>query len=183
MLLKEHIVDIEKPDGLCSFAFVVDELPGLFLHPSVFFITHSRSTKIINGALSNLWHWLNSNISHCVKSVRIRSYSVPHFSVFGLNTESYGVSLRIHSKCGKMQTRITPNTDTFHEVFVSSKGIIALQKSLLYSIPFIFIDKRFIFVILWISQGRTQNEYVSSASFNAKKCWPPWLADGENFWF
>ena len=30
-------------------------------------------------------------------------------------------------------------------------------------------------------QGRTQNEYVSSASFNVKKCRPPWLADGENF--
>ena len=31
------------------------------------------------------------------------------------NTE-YGeiVSLRIQSECGKMRTRITPNTDTFH---------------------------------------------------------------------
>ena len=105
ILLKEHIVDIEKPDGLCSLAFVVDELPGLFLHPSVFSIIHSRSAKIIIGALSKLWHWLNSNVSHCVKSVRIRSYSVPCFSAFGLNTERYGVSLRIHSKCGKMQNK------------------------------------------------------------------------------
>ena len=54
ILLKEHIVDIEKPDGLCSLAFVVDELPGLFLHPSVFSIIHSRSAKIIIGALSKL---------------------------------------------------------------------------------------------------------------------------------
>ena len=37
----------------------------------------------------------------------------PHFSAFGLNTERYGVSVRIQSKCPKMQTRITPNTDTF----------------------------------------------------------------------
>ena len=29
---------------------------------------------------------------HCVKSVRIRSYSGPHFSAFGLNMERYGVS-------------------------------------------------------------------------------------------
>ena len=36
------------------------------------------------------------------------------FSAFRLNTERYGVSLRIQSKCGKMQTRITPNTDTFY---------------------------------------------------------------------
>ena len=26
---------------------------------------------------------------HCVKTVRIRSYSGPHFSAFGLNTERY----------------------------------------------------------------------------------------------
>ena len=32
---------------------------------------------------------------HCVKSVRIRSYSGPCFPAFGLNTERYSVSLRI----------------------------------------------------------------------------------------
>ena len=53
---------------------------------------------------------------HCVKSVRIWSYSGPHFPAFGLNMERFGVSLRIQSECGKMQTRITPNTDTFHTV-------------------------------------------------------------------
>ena len=31
----------------------------------------------------------------CMKSVRIRSYSGPHFPAFGLNAERYGVSLRI----------------------------------------------------------------------------------------
>ena len=36
---------------------------------------------------------------HCVKSVLIRSYSGPHFP-----------------ECGKMWTRITPNTDTFYAV-------------------------------------------------------------------
>ena len=56
------------------------------------------------------------NIIHCVKSVRIRSYSGPHFSAFGLNTERCRVSLRIQSRCRKMQSRITPNTDTFHAV-------------------------------------------------------------------
>ena len=39
--------------------------------------------------------------SHCVKSVRIRSYSGPY------------LSLRIQSECGKIRTRITSNTDTF----------------------------------------------------------------------
>ena len=43
MLLKKDIVDIEKPDGICSLTFVVVEFLGLFLHPSIFSIIHSRS--------------------------------------------------------------------------------------------------------------------------------------------
>ena len=43
MLLNEDIVHIEKPGGICSLTFVVDEFSGLFLHPSVFSIIHSRS--------------------------------------------------------------------------------------------------------------------------------------------
>ena len=53
---------------------------------------------------------------HWVKSVRIRSYSGPYFLAFRINTERYSVSLRIQSECGKMRTRITPNTDTFYAV-------------------------------------------------------------------
>ena len=41
--LNDDIVDIEKPDGICSPTFVVDEFSGLFLHPSIFSIKHSRS--------------------------------------------------------------------------------------------------------------------------------------------
>ena len=48
-------------------------------------------------------------------------YFVPHFSAFGLNTERYGVSLHIQSECGKMRTRITPNMNTFHAVYVYIK--------------------------------------------------------------
>ena len=54
---------------------------------------------------------------HYVKSVRIRGYSGPHFPILGLNTERYGVFLHIQSECGKMRTRTTPNTGTFHAVF------------------------------------------------------------------
>ena len=39
------------------------------------------------------------NPSHCVKSVRIRSYSGPYFPA---------LYLRIQSKCGNVRTRITP---------------------------------------------------------------------------
>ena len=53
---------------------------------------------------------------HCVKSVRIWSYSGQHFPAFGLNTKRYSMSLRIQSKWGKIWTRISPNTDTFYAV-------------------------------------------------------------------
>ena len=55
---------------------------------------------------------------HCVKSVRVRSYSGPHFpAFFRLNTERYSLSLCIQSKCGKMRTRITSNTGAFYAVW------------------------------------------------------------------
>ena len=38
---------------------------------------------------------------HCVTRARIRSYSGPYFSAFGLNTERYFVSICIQSECGK----------------------------------------------------------------------------------
>ena len=43
MLLNYNVVDIEKPDGICSLTFVGDEFPGLFLHHTVLSIKHSRS--------------------------------------------------------------------------------------------------------------------------------------------
>ena len=50
---------------------------------------------------------------HCMKSVRIQSYSGSYFPAFGLNT------VHIQSECGKILTRITPNTDTFYAVVES----------------------------------------------------------------
>ena len=44
------------------------------------------------------------------------------WSVFsGIQTEyeRYSVSLRIQSECGKIRTRITPNTDDFHAVDIN----------------------------------------------------------------
>ena len=43
MLLSDDIVDIEKPDGICSPTFVIDGFVELFLHPSIFFVKHSGS--------------------------------------------------------------------------------------------------------------------------------------------
>ena len=55
-------------------------------------------------------------IKHCVKGVRLHSFSGLYFPVFGLDTERYFVSLRIQSERGKMRTRKTLNTDTFYAV-------------------------------------------------------------------
>ena len=61
----------------------------------------------------------NVLVFYCVKSVHIRSFSGAYFPVFGLNTDIYRVFLRIQSKCGKIRTTKTLNTDTFHTVFFS----------------------------------------------------------------
>ena len=49
---------------------------------------------------------------HCAKSVRIQSYSGPHFSAFGLNAERYPYSIRMR----KNADRNNSDTDTFHAV-------------------------------------------------------------------
>ena len=41
MFLNDDIVDIEKPDGICSPTFGVDEFSKLFLQLSIFFIKQS----------------------------------------------------------------------------------------------------------------------------------------------
>ena len=56
--------------------------------------------------------------THCVKSVLIRSFSGPYFPTFELNMEGHFVSLCIQSECGKIRTKKTPNTDTFHTMTV-----------------------------------------------------------------
>ena len=58
----------------------------VFLLPSFFFRRN---------AVRHLW-----DSCHCVKSGRIRSFSGPYLTAFGLNTERYCVSLRIQSKSG-----------------------------------------------------------------------------------
>ena len=55
---------------------------------------------------------------HGVKSVRISSYSGPHFPAFGLT-----VSLCIQFKCAEMRARITPNSHTFYAVLLNLKII------------------------------------------------------------
>ena len=58
----------------------------------------------------------NSRAWHCLKSVRIWSFSGSYFPAFTLNTERCSLSLRTQSNIGKIRTGKTPNTDTFHTV-------------------------------------------------------------------
>ena len=58
--------------------------------------------------------YLTGWTNFCVKSVRIRSFSGPYFPSLGVKTERY--SVYIQSVCGKIRTRKTHNTDTFHAV-------------------------------------------------------------------
>ena len=61
---------------------------------------------------------LHAFICHtqCVKSIHIQSFSGPYFPAFGLNTEIYEINLRIQSEFRKMQTRKTPDMDSFYAV-------------------------------------------------------------------
>ena len=58
----------------------------------------------------------NDDKIHYVKCVRIQSFSSPYFFTFGLNMVRYSVCFRIQSEWGKIWTRKTPNTGTFHAV-------------------------------------------------------------------
>ena len=62
------------------------------------------------------FHYIPRGVFHCLKSVRIRSFSGTYCLAFGLNTEIYSISLRIPSECAKIGTRNTEiqnlNTDT-----------------------------------------------------------------------
>ena len=54
--------------------------------------------KVFNDAA---FYYLGQSGTHCVKSVRIWSYSGPYFPTVALNTERCGVLLCIQSEYGK----------------------------------------------------------------------------------
>ena len=66
----------------------------------------------------------------------MQSYFGPYFPPFGLNTARYEVSLSIQCKCGKIRTKITPNTDTFHvlNVIDLSPTKAAINKKLFWNL-------------------------------------------------
>ena len=88
---------------------------AIFVH----FFCYHLSTELSNFNITiriSLGQWLTA-FSNCMKSVRIQSLSGSYFSAFGLNTERYGVSVCIQSKCGNKRSRKTPSTDTSYADF------------------------------------------------------------------
>ena len=86
-----------------------------------FFFCYHLSTELSDFNITiriSLVQWLTA-FSNCMKSVLIQSLSCSYFSAFGLNTERYGVSVCIQSKCGNKRSRKTPNTDTSYADFFS----------------------------------------------------------------
>ena len=61
--------------------------------------------------IEHFWWLLLSKVNHLYETVG-HNFLVRIFL-------RYSVSLRIQSECGKIRTRITPNTNTFYTVFLS----------------------------------------------------------------
>ena len=96
--------------------FVPSFIIFCFFCCSNFFIFYFSIYSILHILLQFTPIYTNMLLQHCVKGVRIRSYSSPYFPACGLNTERDSVSLRVQCECRKVRTRITLNTDTFHTV-------------------------------------------------------------------
>ena len=93
---------------------------------------------------------------YCVKSVRTRSYSDPHFSRIFPHSDwirrdtisPYSVQMR--ENAGKMRTRITPNTDSFlrslymNIVCISSHDVIISHQAAMVFHNFWMLEESFI---------------------------------------
>ena len=75
------------------------------------FLSESFNFEIKNTKINTVGVAKLARVIYCMKSVRI-----------GLNTERRGLSLCLQSKCGKIRSRKTPNTDTFHAVISAMRG-------------------------------------------------------------
>ena len=87
MWSNSQIVDIEYQQRICSSIYAVEELSGLFAHPSIFLIKDSMSAWLMYVILSDFIYWLSSNISSFSKRI-----AIPRKSLF-LHTFSWDLSL------------------------------------------------------------------------------------------
>ena len=121
-LWKDDLIRVTKRCNLFRFIHVISdggELETTFkdiypeeleLNDEKYMQTKNWSPQGIIFGLHILIENRKTTVSHCVKNARIRSYYGPYFPAFRLN------ALRIRSECGKIWTRITPNTYNFYAV-------------------------------------------------------------------
>ena len=77
---------------------------------------------------------------HCVKSVRIRSYSGPHFfRIFFIWTE-YGVSLRNQSECEKMRKKCGQNNCEYRHFLLSDERRFKMSLLNIDSMKILFLS-------------------------------------------
>ena len=81
-----------------------------------------------------LFVWCLSSLCTAWKVSKYGLFSGPYFIAFGLNTERYGVSLRIQSECGKIRTRKNSVFGHFSRSDVSHLN--------LFSISFLLCNQR-----------------------------------------
>ena len=84
--------------------------------------------KIFKAEVSSEVFFLNElRFRHCVKSVRIQSYSGPYFLAFGLNTERYKESQRSISPYSVRMRENTDQNNSEYEHF--SRSVSCCAKS------------------------------------------------------
>ena len=102
---------------------------------------------------------MNGSTSRCVylasKVSKFEDFSGPYFPIFELNTDIYSLSLRIQYEYGKILTRKTSNSGTFHAVIFNNK---------------INSNNTLIFYKLWISQGSKINITLTYLSGGFQIC-------------
>ena len=86
--------------------------------PGVFIVNFEHISHLFLVSLLLLWagKCLHAYQGTAFQVSKYGVFSGPYFPAFGMNTEKYGVSLCIQSKCRKIRTRKTPNTDIFQAV-------------------------------------------------------------------
>ena len=72
------------------------------------------------------------------------------FSAFGLNTERYFISLHIQSEYGKMRTRTTPNTDTFHAMQVLTIKSVIAKFFIFFLLNMDFLVTYYLYIFYWL---------------------------------
>ena len=88
------------------------------------------------------------DLEHCVKSVRIRSYSGPHIPAFGLNTETeYGETLRISLYSVQMRENADQNNCEYGHfsrigIYSNTYNGAFLQKLLTAFNRYLFSEKK-----------------------------------------